>query len=801
MIKLTLHPQANSKMCTFDKMRVIIGAANSPEADLHLSDECLQNIHVEILENQESFQIINRANDPFVSLNGLPFGKKLLKNGDLIQIGKTRLQFEGELSSNNSKKEPEKGLFDPKTKLEHILEEAIHKTNSKEISLHLFPEQDPTLNDLDIDALVREVEEFEIQPQESPCPSASIHPFHRTIKDLHPAGDSIIDLNSFKAIEEKSETLNLEEENEEGKIQQEPLSVENPKSRWYFWAIFFLLFFIILFGLGSAGLYIYISDVTKEEEIRAAESIADVSMALKYAQINHIKPHKQNWSDPEFLKNSLASILPHYYPSLTNIDAHGRFTNTPYILRLYTSSDFSRFLVIAQPAPSLFQWLIPKHAILVDSTEMNLRKLVDLKALNRLLVNADPLEENHATEISLLVKQGEMMPLSSLVGQEEDSQEFAPPKALSLIRPGAENLIYNAPRYYQVGETMMKRAVKLTEATSDSHEVSRLKQEMDVMSKMVNIVLYTTKGMQYARKAQKALAIFIPEIKFLTAYLTINSKGIMTGCHLMIEEELSNELDRFIALPEGQDLQKTEELEKTTVASSDANFTQNEEEIDKNHPLIFQFSALLSERQAAFKPHLHQLNNLLNQNTHEVVDGFVTQFKEITENYEKTDQQQNEKLAREIRSLIEEYESMPVAKLMQYAKIAGAEKLFQQGLKMAQVNHEVKPQLQIDLLLQKIKEAPDFVQLDQNLSEIAGLLTLVQIPNPDDLMDDQTLVHTEVIQKLNAFLLKPVGQTNPSFFSEQSREALIHILKTVWFSDDTEMNYYLNEFDLLKNAL
>ena len=94
MIKLTLNPDQKSKVITLDKEVVVIGHPNGENVDLPLDAPGIQQKHVVIEEQNDRFVVFNVANDPFTSLNGLPFGKKPLKNFDRIEIGEHTIQFE-----------------------------------------------------------------------------------------------------------------------------------------------------------------------------------------------------------------------------------------------------------------------------------------------------------------------------------------------------------------------------------------------------------------------------------------------------------------------------------------------------------------------------------------------------------------------------------------------------------------------------------------------------------------------------------------------------------------------------------
>ena len=98
MIKLTfqLHPHPVERI--YNKNRVIVGLGSDDLSDLPLSQAELDAEHLVILESDGYFWAINHANDPFMTLNDIPFGKKRLRNGDRLIVSDIELIFEGELS-------------------------------------------------------------------------------------------------------------------------------------------------------------------------------------------------------------------------------------------------------------------------------------------------------------------------------------------------------------------------------------------------------------------------------------------------------------------------------------------------------------------------------------------------------------------------------------------------------------------------------------------------------------------------------------------------------------------------------
>ncbi len=532
MIKLTvtLNSQQDASR-SFDKAVVLIG---SGEADLSLPGENLESIHVKIMETEGRFIIINQANDPFATLNGAPFAKRTIRNGDALQIGNATILFEGEISARESWTQSEE-------QLQEVLEKAIaakqnlranpsSQLNIEEIDIEKELAQLEEMglreewaaeieNDADVDALLRQLEGSKVRNVASnqiqtQLPIAA--PKRASLKDY--------DLNDF---EEKQEIRK--------NAGSDTYLPQVEEKGWNWKLITSFISTLLLLGLLLA-LFFYFSMKAKnrEEELRVAEGLSDISMALTYAQFNHIQPRNQNWTDPEFLKNNLISVLASEYSPITSLDMHGLFNNSNYILRIYNSSNLSHYVIIAQPAPSLSQWVLPRAAIVVDSNDMELRKLTDLKTLNRLMLNPNPLDGSGTSEVSQLIKQGKLMPLS-LLAVKTHKQGFNAPKALPLLRPGAENLIYNAPRYYRFGEQFLKKVVSVA-AAGNGDDIGQLQQQIANLSQYADIVLYASQGMQWTVRAQKILNSILPNNKLLLAYLKLNSSGHVASSHLLMDE-------------------------------------------------------------------------------------------------------------------------------------------------------------------------------------------------------------------------------------------------------------------------
>jgi hypothetical protein len=880
MIKLTIHPESNSISHSFEKGIVLIGA--SPDSDLSLQNEKLQSMHVKIAEQENHFIIINQANDPFVTLNGIPFGKKQLNHFDLIQIGQTLIRFEGELSSNTFEQKESESLEKNKaprdTKIQaqvstqnltEILDAAMHsrvrnesqassedleqtnisslekrKSENEPFFSHRYENEIEEVSDflfsskneeffeenpdyLDINAMVEEAENLEYENSKILMNEDEVNSLFSNTHSEIPIG-SVLNvkqpLSTEKPIFEENVVTKLsniplspsqrpslkeyylhefDDENEnfnvEKDVQPPPsLSKINNKLKFTIYCIAAVLTLILII---ITVIYLAISDKSGDEEMKAAEGVADVAMALSYAQINQIKPNKQNWSDPDFIKNNLTAVLSNTYPSLSNIDPHGQFCNCPYILRIYTSGDLSKFLVIAQPAPSLWQWIVPKPAIIVDSKTMEMRKTKDIKILNRLLVNASTLDGTNAMEISFLVKQGELVPLSTLAKNTRD-YSFSPPKALAMLRPGAENLVYNAPRYYHFGESLLNKALQLNKVGT-SHDVLVLQQEMANLTHFPHMILYSSQGLQSAIEAQLALSTFAPQKKFMIAYLKFNSKGLVTGSHLLIDPFYDKTKEEG-AHPINM-LHTVFTAAKTAKKNSSESLTDTGEihgkvdsEIDENNPLFLQLNAIATSRQNALKPIGEEISHLIYKQTMEGVPGFPKQIHELLDTYETINEEQRIKTSKALNKLHQEHPELSMAQNMNYIQAAGLEAFVQENLK---IRFEAQDQNwlsanEINAQQEKIKDSTNWEEFEKNVLDTAKMLTLKQMPNADRLITFQKSTRSVVLKKLEHFLLSSKSPIPLDQFGPQQRISLINILKSAWISEPNEQAFYLNEFDL-----
>jgi hypothetical protein len=839
MIKLTVNPNNNPVVKIFDQKMVTIGSGDrSFLADLSLSGKELQPIHIKIMKEGSRFVVVNFANDPFVTLNGLPFGKKTLKNRDLLEIGTLVILIEFEGAENSADKLPpplavnaEMEIPPQNDPLNATLEKLIQasqpssdsfSTNHSHIPYSPLSEadsdsqlpQDNSLEKSDLVDLIQEVDQFE---EASPSLLFVKKKEEERGETPHPATSQYVTLpnaleispNHLASSKEKlSKTTpnqpskknypeyqlgEFDDENEswttdkEGKPINEMEAEEQPsRIHWKLIGTIVLATLLIL-SLVAGALYYNFTAKNEIEELRAAEGVADIAMALKYAQIHHIKPQKKNWSDPEFIKRSLANVIPHDYPTLAKIDSQGHLNDTSYALRIYTSTDFSQFIVIAQPAPSVFQWLMPKTAIVIDSKLMQLKKVVDMKTLNRLLVNSNNLDNSNAVEVTHLVKRGELIPLSTLA-KKRKGQEFSPPKALVLLRPGAENYIYNAPRYYQLGETIIKRAIGLMGTPGSVYEMSRLKQDMSLLSKMHDMVLYSSDGIQLTLDAQKAIAAFVSNARFLTAYLKFDSDGTINSSHLIFDDESA----RYQHVPEKTIVEPIKHEEVLTEAEPQKMESIATVPLQDDHPLLNQLVALCTNREKALQPIKSQIFALISEDSQHPIEHFDARFNALTQDYIEADLMQKHEMAKGIQKLAEDYRLMPLDEFVDYLNQAGLGNGCKEILK-----HAVKAEGQQKKLqgyIDDIKTSDNFSQIEKVLNKANRWLVVKNYQDLGQLQMAHKIIKTETLARIGKLMLSSMPKPLELEFDEEQFGALQHILQMTTEKHDEQI-YYLKEFE------
>ncbi len=901
MIKLTLNPHSDKEIKQFQKNLILIGSCES--ADISLPGENLEPSHIKIEQKADDYYIINVANDPFTTLNGMPFGKKKLANNDVIQIGNTDIQFNTDNNVDKELRDPpsqtdaikttpqEHWLDTSEEKLQELIENKIHeKSHEPSLASHNFSPSnnniaDSALNtpsslddeyqeedieeesyeenaweDSELQELINEVNQLELEQefaQESPqeestqsthLPQPPVPPIIlKDKKNLAETTSTITPQKNHKGSLKDAYLSEFDDESESWNQHKKksPIESTNPIKANFKTIGIALSAFLIIFISTLLILFFHLRAKHIEDELDAAEGIADIAMALSFAQLNHVKPLNQNWSDPDFLKNNLMAVLASEYSPAYFFENHGQFRNNEYSLRIYSSADLSQFLIIAQPSPNLLQWLVPKASILVDSKSMELRRTTDLKSLNRLLLNPNTLEGMNAVEVNNLIKQGEIISFHSMSRQGKDlGYIFA--KAMSLVRPGAENAIYNAPRYYPFSETFLRKALMITDNFINPYERSLIQEEIRQLDKYPNLVLYTTKGLKWLQKAQKAMSILYPTNHFLYATIQLNPQGKIIDSHLLMENKSSSSSDDEDLAELTFLMEQGEQNDLFEIEFNDANDDEMPSpfhEIPDHTPVTYQgktspetqrhlykdaqrfstskdqdilFSEFELKKLFETKHHedilllLKNLENLLRSGEsryhndplqlekNQAAISFIAELTRIMQQYQEAKKQNTSTSTTELNALREPYSDMPEANFLAYTKAVGtqAQETPHPDIATFQPTAIKSFESEIQAHLSHIENSEHLQELERNVTRAVSLITFDKVSDTKKLVYFQNEIHYTVLEKLNAFLLSNEKTLPNKEFIAENRPILANILKTAWVIDPDEFDFYLNEFDL-----
>lgn len=675
MIKLTLTSSNGDVSKVFDKEELHIGS-DEGTSDFMVPWKKSAPFFLKIFVKEGVWYVENVFNDPFLSLNGLPFRKKEIKSGNQLQMGSYGLLFE---------------------KVDRPVRKAVIVS-------------EPT-------------KEAPIEPQK----------------------------------EKKREFLVWS------------------KLRRAVWTLFIALIVVASITL---GLYLRASGKSSQEEKQIAGALADIAMALRHARLEQITPQHSNITNPEFLKTHISKVLSPKLNTLTEIDAQGRFIKHPYILRIYSTANLSRFLIIAQPAPNLFHWVMMKGAIVIDSNTMELRKIGDVKLLNRFLAHQDPLEGISGEEISYLLSQGQIMSLPSLAG-EKNNWGFTPPSAIGFVRPKAENYIYNAPRYHPFGEAILLRALKIQAAHAISEEVAQFRHDVKALSEFPDLILYSSEGMKTARRGQKALNSIVPEHEFLVGSLKFNQAGIIAACQILMDESRKEIASSYDILP----LDEVDEILKQDINHFEGAKT------DKNNPVYIRLHDLKIGRKKALVPHVEKIAALLAKHATHAQSDFDKKLDDHLVELSKTDREQEKRVREEIGKLIKSTPEMPMEQMMKFIQATGLEALAQ-GEERLQAK---EPQMDRELFhesLQEVIEASSIEELEEKTRLLAMSLNLENVQDAQELILYQNKLHEAAIKRIASLVLDPESK-----ISAKERPLLEATFKHIRSNEGEEREYFLAEFD------
>lgn len=699
MIKLTIGTKSDPEIYFYQKKEIVLGS-DPASSDLVISQDYIAPSHLKLFEQDGLWILVNISSDALTFLNGHPFEKKLLNNGDVIKIHETLILFE--------------------------------KIEDKQ----LLEENDPLLD------------------ASSEAPSKK--------------GTSLKD-DYLKYLDDE----NQKPKKNEGKEEAEPSHLLLAwRSILYF--IFGLLALAAFIGSFA---YWTLSDKSENYETKATSGLADVAMAIIEARLQKEMPPHNNWSDMDFLKQHLQSILPTTFSYASQIDAQGYFNCCPYTLRIYTNHDLSNFLLIAQPLSTTFYSLMRTPILVVDSELMELRSLQDVKDLNRLLAHPEPLEGLNRKEITALVKEGFLIRLG-LLASHSKQMDFSPPKEASDIKKGAENLIYNAPRYYRLGEHLIQKMDVLFSPKGNSQEVKELKDKVSLFYSLPHYILYSDQGEKGALLLKKGLSFFVPEHSFSYGYFTLDVHGKINDPQLLpneknLEEVISYEVPENSTSP----YEKEEDLE-----------IEEKKIVDEDHPIYIILKGILSDRKNQLSKIGEKLQQLIQKEENTPFNDFENKFKEYSTLFLEMSQKMDAELKNKIEFLFSTYNDISMEDFFDIIHHLHLELI-------TEVPSALSKQ-KIHALVEEIENAKNIQGLKEAIDSTDSTLNFQSIHDSKDFLTSYHLLRNAILDKISFFLLSE----NAKKLTEKEEQNIQAIFLKEKYIHPNEKKYFLKEYDLIKNS-
>jgi len=841
MLKLTVNPQQEtSAVHTFDKTEVTIGQQTSGNADLLLPNDNLAAEHVSIQTNDDGFTVVNLAKDPQVTVNSASFDTTDISPGDILTIGEINILFDVQIEEPEEKSEEGLDDFDVEAELEK-LDSILHDEDREGLD---------TISDdlgaMDLDALFEEVmgtdaesarkAELAKKTQEQK-PSA---PVKETVVTEEVTEEAVTETASVGQPEEDTshEDIVLEFRNEDEEELETPFSklpkiietvneeedsfddddddsfslddyeddVEDyeqyndtfsqtegtgTKTKSASRLVTVLVVILAMTSILTLGTYFTISSQNKKQEVKAAQGLADIAMALTHAHFAQPNPKGADWTDAEFVSEfvdeNLSATLSSKYRAHSHVDTNGHLSRCPYTLGIHVDPGTLNFLLVAHPMPSLLQWLIPKNAIFIDSKSMQLHKTRNFSLFKRLPNRGASYSTNYsAADLTKLRRSGKTISLKSLSSGARFEEGFIPPKTLTAVCPRALTRIYNAPRYYRFGKMLFEAASRISpHATRD--DIAVLTQCVSMFSRYPELVLYSYRGRDAAIHAHQALEEHSHDASFFVGFLDFNAEnGLITNSHLLTEQEIATAT--------------SEESPSAAVAASPIQSKLSDELDDY---IFTRLLELAHERRQALEAISAEILELVQRNNETQLLNFKQRQQQLWSTYDSVDLEQQENVRQAIAEMHQEVcdgeDAMSSNDFIALVKAAALVAYLPDSIKATSGSDNASPApYRIEYLFKQIATARGLLELDELVQEAGSLATAETEPNSGDLLTLQNELRSKVLDKVGELLLSPAAQErDKSSFVPENRIILSRILSNAGIGEFEEREFFLGEFDLL----
>lgn len=830
MIKLTMIKGSAVVERAFDKDAVVIGSGTEEIRGTPLENSELEPKHVSFITEGESLVVVNHAKDPFVTLNELPFGKKKIRESDTIQIDDVEIHASITTSDDAPISQPtqttESSKPKPSEKPKEPLRPAARSTTQHQ-------EKDVLRLLAEVEDLTKRTQNItrNLTPKQEPNPEPKTEPkvaqepiSHSSIQEkpkvIPPIAEEVE--QAPKITSHAPSTVTVEKKTEFRRERQEPedsppIFQSEPSffSRWR--SLVAATSFVLLVGLSAMGVFYFTySERNDAQEYLAARELSDVAMALSYAKAHETATPNQNWSNKNFLLDNLESILGENEP-LPEITPQGKFKDLPYQLRVYTGID--GFLVLAQPMPSFWQWSIPKDTIVIDSRLMDLRKITDLKQLNRMLAQANPLTGENSEMILSFLEHAETIPLKRLA-KELGMKDFRPIRELVEVNPSGINLLYNAPRYHRLTGSMVKAAKEIAASTGSEsvrlHAMKQLLNEKQKLSALNGLVVYSTLPENETAEVAQVIHSYFPDEEIVLGQLAFDGDGSeILSSHLVAyveqeeaacdEESESCEIYDFEKEENFDEFAPREELDEQAQLEEKLE-TLLEEEVFAEEGVEFarQLQHLAQERQEALGATARELVNTIEQHTQAPIPDFKERMMALQRKFEDLDLQEQSYLQFAIvevyQSHVQDLQEITHDEFITAAAELGLESFvppseFEQEKWVNEDPIEEPPVQSADVLISNVRQAPSLVDLNWAVAEGKDWLD----NNGDEIIGEEWIrthnqLQIEALRTLENILFTSDKLAQPDIFSPETRSYLVNVLDLLNL-DEQQRIYYLSEFD------
>lgn len=724
----------------FKGQRIVIGAGSNDLSDLSLPEMEWEAEHLVFTQDAQGIWAINQANDPFVLLDNRPFSRRRLEKGHSYPFTLRGLSLLCRvLVSDETPGNPP------------VVEGAEDDLLALLQEVEQFPVTQSVAKKQDKSSLPKPLPSFSLPKQ--PLPNIPSTP---TLPIISPTSTPL-NASVFSAPQPGEPPVKLPEE----KV------LEKDRAASMAWklvlasgATIFLL--VAVFSLTVYGAF---AETNTQAEFLVAQDVADVAMALVHARMHPDKQKIYNLADPDFLRGHLSELLGDAFPINLEMTPQGHLKNTAYLLRLYTNQDISQFVIVAQPEPSLWYWLIQPHTIFLDSTTMQLHKTQDVRMVNRILAQSNLFQSGQLAPLAPLFVKSRLIPLRTL-GYELDRKEFTPPKELKKLRSGAENRVYNAPRYHRLGEPLFKMLTELKFFSAPDH--AAFLENLHAFSSFQDMVIYTTESLQTAQKAIKALKTHVPDKHFLVAHMKLDhGNQNLIASHLVEQLPETSPLD----LPEIADAEK--------------------------HPLQIKFEELAQARKQAIEPLTQEMLAQITSHIQKPSENFYETMSDLLQRCKKVDGPSCEQLRHALAHFYLEYvikePRVAFTEFAAYTESAGLMAYLPTENMRALTSIETSD-VNIDLSpwTNKIKEATTLHALDRSLLMADEWLLDQSISDPE-----QRLSYTLNLKKTAKLSLEQLLLNSKTSLAlqERQRPILLHLVDTLLSVPPHEREIYLKEFE------